>query len=263
LTRHKRYVHAYRIYELDDYLLNLPVRSLHRQHRELNQAELGKNLRRALAECDRFVVSTQPLAELFSGFHSNIVVAQNYLAPRMWGEIAPSRRLQGPKPRVGWAGGVSHTGDLSLIIDLVKALADEVDWVFMGMMPPGVEDCVAEFHRGVPIADYPRALAALNLDLALAPLELNDFNRAKSNLRLLEYGICAYPVIATDIEPYRCDLPVTLVRNRFKDWADAIRDHLRDRDALAQRGDALREAVRNRWMLEGDNLKIWLAAWSA
>jgi hypothetical protein len=31
-------------------------------------------------------------------------------------------------------------------------------------------------------------MASLNLDLAIAPLEINPFNESKSNLRLLEYG---------------------------------------------------------------------------
>ena len=51
---------------------------------------------------------------------------------------------------------------------------------------------------GVPIERYPRALAALDLDLALAPVEQNLFNECKSNLRLLEYGACGFPVVCSD-----------------------------------------------------------------
>lgn len=160
--------------------------------------------------------------------------------------------------RVGWAGGVSHTGDLAEIRSVVQDLQDEVEWVFMGMKPDGVS---CEYHPGVTIDQYPEELAKLDLDLAVVPLEVNQFNRCKSNLRLLELGACGVPAIATDIDPYRGDLPVTLVRNRHQDWVEAIRGHLDDPDALAQKGDALRDAVLRNWMLEGSFLDQWCRAW--
>lgn len=52
----------------------------------------------------------------------------------------------------------------------------------------------------------------------------------------------------------------TRVPNKFKDWTDAIREHVADLDALARRGDALREHIQGQWMLE-DNLDVWLKAW--
>jgi hypothetical protein len=97
--------------------------------------------------------------------------------------------------------------------------------------------------------------------LALAPLEQNLFNECKSNLRLLEYGACGFPVICTDIRCYQGELPVTRVKNRFRDWVDAIRMHITDLDATAQQGDALKQSVLQGWMLEGENLELWRKAW--
>ena len=107
----------------------------------------------------------------------------------------------------------------------------------------------------------PKKLANLDLDLALAPLESHIFNDCKSNLKLLEYGACGYPVVCSDVAAYRCGLPVTRVKNRYKDWVDAIRMHLADLDATAAAGDALRDAIRRDWMLEGPHLNDWLHAW--
>ncbi|NLC09598.1 MAG: hypothetical protein GX782_06495, partial [Gammaproteobacteria bacterium] len=56
-------------------------------------------------------------------------------------------------------------------------------------------------------------------------------------------------------------LPVTLVKNRYKDWVDAIRMHINDLDATARLGDELRAKVLAEWMLEGEHLKRWRAAW--
>jgi glycosyltransferase involved in cell wall biosynthesis len=251
------FTQAFKVAELDDYLLNLPLKNGHRDHMP---KEVPRLLRRWLALMDRFVVSTVPLAEAMAGLHPDIRVVPNRLPPDRWGRLASLRR-QGRRPRVGWAGGVGHQGDLELIADVVKALADEVEWVFLGMCPEPMRRYLHEYHVPVAIEAYPAKLASLNLDLALAPLEHNIFNDCKSNLRLLEYGACGYPVVCSDVTPYQGDLPVTRVKNRYKDWVDAIRMHLADLDATAAAGDALRDAIRRDWMLEGPHLSDWLHAW--
>lgn len=252
----RKYLKPFMVYELDDLITNVPVKSLHRGD---IPADTIRWLREAVGLCDRFIVSTEPLAQAMRGYNDDIRVVSNRLDSSRWSDLSVARN-QGQKPRVGWAGGVSHTGDLELILDVVKELADEVDWVFLGMCPEFLRPYVRDYHPGVPFDQYPAKLASLGLDLALAPLELNAFNEAKSNLKLLEYGVLGYPIICTDIVPYQCDLPVTRVKNRFRDWVGAIRESLADRAALAKRGKLLKRAVLDNWMLD-DHCEEWLAAW--
>lgn len=257
LESYRDFSRAFKVFELDDLIQQIPIKS---QFHGIMPKDVVKSLRRALATVDRFVVSTESLGEEFKGFHSDIRVVLNRLPLNWWSDL-PNLRRTGRKPRVGWGGGSSHRGDLELIADVVRDLADEVEWVFFGMCPDKLRPYVHEFHSGVPIEEYPRKLASLNLDLALAPLEENPFNECKSNLRLLEYGACGFPVISTDIVCYRGDLPVTRVKNRYKEWMGAIRMHIDDLDATAKMGDALRDAVRRDWMLTEDKLVDWRAAW--
>ncbi|MGK9175457.1 glycosyltransferase [Yokenella regensburgei] len=242
------------ILEYDDNLLNIPLKNGSRQH--FPQKAL-KTFRKVLDSADWLVVSTEPLAEAYSRFHSDIRVALNRLAPDQWGHLQ-SQRGVGEKIRIGWAGGSSHRGDLEILLPLIKALEGQVEWVFMGMKPRNIR---CEFHPGVPFDMYPEKLASLNLDLALVPLEVNHFNECKSNLRLLEIGTCGVPIIATDLMPYRCGLPVTLVENRFKDWMNAIQAYINDPLLRARQGDALREAVHRDWYLRDAGLDDWRKAW--
>jgi len=254
---YKDFIRTFKVYELDDYLPQVPIKSA---FHKVMPKDVLKMIRKAVALTDRFVVSTAPLAEQFAGMHEDIRVVPNRL-PIHWWDVVSSQRRAGNKPRVGWGGGASHRGDLELIADVVRDLAGEVEWVFFGMCPDKLRPYVHEFHPGVPIEEYPPKLASLNLDLALAPLEENIFNACKSNLRLLEYGACGFPVICTDIVCYENELPVTRVKNRYKDWMAAIRMHLDDLDATAKVGDALRAAVRRDWMLTGEHLVNWRNAW--
>lgn len=257
MRRMQAFSRALKVYELDDYLPNLPMKSVHRGQLP---KDILKSMRRGLGYVDRFVVSTQALADACFGMHDDIRVIENCL-PTAWWKGLSTKRRRSSKPRVGWAGGIGHTGDLEMIADVVLALADEVDWVFMGMCPEKLRPFVKEIHQGVDINAYPRALAALSLDLAVAPLEDNLFNECKSNLRLLEYGACGFPVVCSDVRSYAGDLQVTRVKNRYRDWVDAIRMHVADLDATGLAGDALQQQVLRDWMLEGDNLIAWQRAW--
>jgi len=218
------------IIEYDDYLLNVPLKN---GNRSSYPQHIVKSFRKILESADRVVVSTAPLAEAYSRFHQDIRIAQNRLAPDQWGHLQ-SQRGSGKKLRVGWAGGSTHTGDLQIIEPLIKALENEVEWVFMGMKPRNVQ---CEFHPGVPFEMYPEKLASLNLDT------------------------CGVPIIATDIAPYRCGLPVTRVENRYKDWMNAVQLYLHDADYRTRQGDALREAVQRDWYLRDGGLDDWRHGW--
>lgn len=245
------------VFELDDYLPNIPIKN---HHRSDFKSDTLKHLRKSLNYMDKFVVSTEPLADAFSQFHSNIVVMPNRVSADWWGGLN-SLRGQGKKVRVGWAGGSSHTGDLELVADVIKAFADEVEWVFLGMCPDKLKPYIHEYHHGVDIEVYPRKLASLNLDLAIAPVEDNFFNTCKSNLRILEYGACAIPVICSDVDCYRTINEVTRVRNRFKDWVDAIRFHLDHSGQSERMGQELQAVVFREWMHNADSAAIWAKAW--
>jgi glycosyltransferase involved in cell wall biosynthesis len=259
MRRMKAFSKAFKVYELDDYLPNLPTKSIHRQHMP---KDIVRSLRRGLSYVDRFVVSTDVMAEAFADFHSDIRIVKNHLDPRWWRGMPTSARRTSMKPRVGWAGGSSHTGDLDLVADVIKELANEVEWVFFGMCPDKLKPYIHEYHEGVAIERYARKLASLDLDLAIAPVEQNLFNECKSNLRLLEYGACGFPVVCSDVRCYEDgQLPVTRVKNRFRDWVEAIRAHIYDLDAAAQAGDVLRAEVLASWMLEDKNLQAWREAW--
>lgn len=217
--------------------------------------ETRTHMRRCLAQCHRLVVSTEPLVDFARHMIDDIRVVPNRVEWARW-EGLESKRRTGSKPRVGWAGAQQHAGDLALIETVVKHTHTEVDWIFFGMCPPALAPYVREAYGWVDFERYPATLAGLNLDLAVAPLEINPFNEAKSNLRLLDYGILGWPVVCTDIEPYR-GAPVTRVNNSSQEWIEAIRAHVHDLDAAERAGDALREWVKADYILE-DHVDDWL-----
>lgn len=232
------------IFEIDDLLTNIPIdnRAFHKQYKDTK-----KRMVKGLKYCDRMVVSTQPLKDAFQSYIDDIRIIPNYLPKSVWGDLH-SKRNRSEKLRVGWAGSIFHKGDLAIISKLVENYHDAVEWVFFGMAPEGLDGKI-EFHPGVSLDLYPEKLATLDLDLALVPLEDNAFNAAKSNLRLLEFGILGWPVICSDVYPYR-GAPVTRVKNRYKDWEKAFLSKISDLEVLKNEGDQLKKWVKDNYILE-------------
>ncbi|MBS1189596.1 MAG: glycosyltransferase [Rhodocyclaceae bacterium] len=257
LEIYRRYSGARCIVEIDDLITDIPRSSPH--YRILGK-EAGTRFRQALEIADQLVVSTQPLAEAFGCWAREVVVQPNRLERSRWGGVKAQPRTGSRKPRVGWTGSNSHVGDLRLLLPVVKKLAREVDWVFFGLCLPELKPYAAEMHPPVAMAEYPRKLAELGLDVAIAPLEIHPFNEAKSALKILEYGILGYPVVCTDILPYQGAFPVTRVRNAEQCWISAIRDLALDPVRRVEEGRALQAHIQAYGMLE-DRLEEWAGAW--
>lgn len=256
LTQYRRFNNVFKVFDFEDLKTDVPEKN---SRKSILFPEIKRRLRAALACCDRLTVTTEPLAEAYRHLIDDVRVVPLRLERARWGQLKSLRR-QGQRPRVGWAGAQQHHADLEVLIPVIKATAHEIDWVFFGMCLDELRPYVKEEHGFVGFDVYPRQLAALNLDLAVAPLEHHAFNEAKTNLRLLEYGAMGWPVVCTDITPYQ-NAPVTRVSNDPQAWMNAIRERAFDLDAAAAEGDRLRRWVHGEWMLE-DHLDEWLAALS-
>lgn len=253
------YPGIFKVFEIDDLLHQL---SVHNPHRDQIPGDVLKRLRRAIELCDRLVVSSEPLAEAYGRFAQEVVVVHNTIEMAKWSRLRNQPRLDAAKPRVGWAGGVSHKADLVAIRAVFEQTARDIDWVFFGMCPDELRPYVAEVHAGVPIGSYPAKLASLNLNLAIAPLEHTTFNRAKSHLKVLEYGILGIPVIASDFLPYNHDpFPIELVNGTPGQWIEALRENLKDREVLRRKGERLRQYVIDHWSTES-RIETWLSGWT-
>jgi glycosyltransferase involved in cell wall biosynthesis len=254
LKQYKRFNQVFKVFDFEDLKTDVPDKN---SRKRILFPELKRRLREVLASCDRMTVTTQPLYEAYRHLISDIRVVPLRLERARWGNLV-SKRRQGARPRVGWAGAQQHHADLELMIPVVQATADEVDWVFFGMCLDELRPCAKEVHAFVPYEQYAPKLASLNLDLAVAPLEYHPFNEAKTNLRLLEYGAMGWPVVCTDIYPYQ-GAPVKRVPNQPQAWIEAIRERAHDLDAAAREGDQMRDWVSRHFMLE-DHLDEWLDA---
>jgi glycosyltransferase involved in cell wall biosynthesis len=210
----------------------------------------------AIKKSDSMIVTTEQLKFHYEKYLSNVKVIPNCLA-KHWFELEV-KRTKREKLRVGWIGAGQHQGDLEIINEVVKVLADKVDWVFMGMHTAEVGVHIKEFHPFVSISEYPEKMAVLDLDIAVAPLEDNFFNSCKSNLRLLEYGAMSWPVVCSDVFPYQTNNPpVIRVNHSVADWLAALNKLIEDESERLRLGKAL-----NAWVVNNYTLSNWALEWA-
>lgn len=165
--------------------------------------------------------------------------------------------------RIGWAGSSSHAGDLASVKDALNETLfkhPEARLVFIGfdarpmIAAAFYERCEfatgtwASLDRGLRYEDlldpippkYYGLLDAAGFDVAIAPLASTAFAKARSALKLLEYGMLGLPTVASNFGPYRgSGLGADLAETK-RDWTRAlsqyiVSDQARQRDASAAR----------------------------
>jgi len=236
------------IYELDDCLEDLPELSF---HRSFIPNDIKARIRHALTYCDRISTTTEPTAHWLQSLappDCRVDVVPNALPAARFRE---RKARSSGKLRIGFAGGISHTGDIEILRPAMASIGNAVTWVFFGMNmeDPPVE---IEFHEGVAPTLYLDKMATLDCDLMLAPLEDNPFNRCKSNLRLIETASVGAAAIAQDLTPYHVNKPpVFAYASSAEGWERSIRDFIAaSRTERQNSADALRAWVGRHYTLE-------------
>ena len=143
------------------------------------------------------------------------------------------------KPRILYTGSGAHydvdnkTGgkdDLSEVRDYIRKTVDEFQWVFVGAFPPTLIDLVQqqkiEFYPWQSLQKYPNFIANLNAQLMVAPLQVNDFNKAKSDIKFIEACILGIPCLCQDMDTYHT-APSSLRFSNVEEFDQKIRGILR------------------------------------
>jgi glycosyltransferase involved in cell wall biosynthesis len=172
---------------------------------------------------------------------------------------APVRARDG-KCNILISGTPTHSADWVMIEKPLRAILEKykgsVRAYFFGA-------CPAEFigHPWVEVigfqADYltyAKTLRSLQIHLALIPLRDTLFNRAKSNIKWLEYSAAGIPGIYSDVTPYSsCIEDGTtgiLVGDSQSAWQSAIEDLVDNPNRAAILADRAKAVVRQNYSIE-------------
>lgn len=259
------------VYETDD-LLHKVEQNIGGHKMELNT--MNRNLRFAdyvLPKADLVTVTTAPLKEFYqSKTKTNIEVLPNFYDPKHWlglyhyaklRQFFRKRILKDKVIRIGWQGGNNHfLNNFNHIVDPLNKLHQKygVRFKFVSFSGhnPNLDmfggekgkrkflDFDFEHVPGVQLKDFPKKLASLDLDIGLIVVDDNEFSRAKSNIKWMEYSLLGIPAIASRCLPY-LNTNAVLVENTTEDWFNALEQLMLDEEKRGKIGLEARKMVRD------------------
>tara|TARA_R110000782_G_scaffold102791_5_gene190191 strand:+ start:23948 stop:25234 length:1287 start_codon:yes stop_codon:yes gene_type:complete len=216
-------------YDTDDLLTDLyKGHRLFEVYEEKNLKEITKFI---YNNADLVTVTQRKFAERVKPFCGGVLAvvknAIDYNLP-CW-NVPKTKHRRKKLVRVGWAGGIHHEEDLKEfagIPNLVNGRVgrENVHWGFFGAPnppQPGVEEdwqhSVWKNYRGMLTSGFkgqpnwniynalsPDAYGAIyaQVDLAIAPLQMNPFNDSKSEIKVAECGRYKIPLVASNVGCY-------------------------------------------------------------
>lgn len=251
------------IYEIDDILFDVPRTN----HAAPFYRMYEDNIKKMLSMVDGITVSTPYLKKCYEQYNDNISVVKNRLGKCLWGDIKQCKPKKRKKPKILYPGSDNHFyvpgrseeegGDFGRkLIEFIKETKkDKYEWVFVGGMPNelrGDEDIT--HHEWLNYTSYPTFMKNIDVDLGIAPLDINDFNRGKSNLKMLEYCASGIPAIYTHIEPY---FNATLTTKTEEDMISKIEELASNEQKRYNTWKKDTDRLKSNLFLE-DNLLKWL-----
>lgn len=226
--------------------------------------DVRRNAIAHLRLADGLIVSTPFLKQTYSQFNSNINVIENALDFEMWDKcrIAKHKYI-----RIGWIGGRTHIQDLLMVAPVIKELVREFPNVWFYVVnsalkfyarqagePYVFENTPNVYYtdKGVTINLYPRFMSHFKFDIGIAPLIDCNFNRAKSNLRWLEYSALKIPTVASKISHFEQTITssrdgLLVPNNDLQVWKDHLKALITDETKRRAIGRAAYSTVKKKF----------------
>ena len=247
------------IYAIDDNLLDLPRERFSFQDFHFQIVDF------LLKNANGILVTTPFLAERFSIYHKPTYILKNALDDRL---LLPRRKpgiSQNSIIKIGYMGTVTHKGDLEMILPALKSVAKRhpnVRYEFIG----GVA------KTGTLLSDLPISWISpdpdqdayslfmlwftgrVHWDIAIAPLEDTDFNRAKSDIKLLDYAAVGAAGIFSNVRAYQNTVihgkTGWLAESSNESWEEALETLISDHEMRQAIADEAHQYLRQQRILK-------------
>lgn len=197
---------------------------------------------KALGMVDLVIVPSMTLLDFYKPHCKKIEYVANYLDDDLYQDLPARPEVKA----IGWGGSIQHATswqNRKMLKALDKILKDFPGWELhlvagkipeiVGTFPAGM---TLKWHDWIPHTEWPKEVATFSI--GIAPL-FGDYDRYRSNLKILEYAICGVPWVASMADPYS-RMPVRGgILTKDSDWYEALALVVQDekaRDTLAAAG---------------------------
>jgi hypothetical protein len=260
------------IYEIDDIVFREDIPDYNRNKDAFTSDEIRGSILDIMNMCDEVTVTCDFMRDYFIEKTGNkaTTVIPNYLL-KWWfdryynlDKLIKGYEKNKKKPVISiFASGthvdvvnrVNQADDFAHVVNAVMKTRKDYQWQFYGCYPlplkPFVDSGEIIYKEWVQLPDFPASMAESGTQLTFAALQDNNFNRAKSNIKLLEAGAMGLPCVCPDMVTYKDAL---LKYKTGDEFIDQIKYALKDQTRYADLCKKSRAFTDNYWLEDEKNL---------
>lgn len=264
------------IYEIDDIVFSEDIPEYNKFKPAFTDPKIRANILEIMNLCDEITVTCQFMKDYYSQKtgHTNITVIPNF-PPKFWiGNhydpkwVSDCYDQYKHKPRVLYAGSGAHfdvdnrvgqDDDFQHVVKAIYDTVDEFQWVFLGAFPlpirPLIESGKVEFHPWANLYNYAEKIKNLRVNMMVAPLKDNNFNKSKSDLKLIEANAFGIPIACQNLCTYE-DAPFKF--DTGEEMVDVVRNVLSKKGRYMNLSAKARAAANTRWLENPENLQCYV-----
>lgn len=263
------------IYEVDDLIFREDIPDYNKFKSAFTSDEIRYTAEEIMNNCDEITVTCDFMRDYYKSKlkNQNVTVIPNFV-PKFWmgnfydkDKVLKNLHDNKQRPRVLYNGSAAHFDidnrvkqhdDFYHVNDAIIKTVKKYRWIFLGAVPqaliPLVRQGLIEFHPWANLIDYPSKIASLNVNMMVAPLANNNFNKCKSDLKYLEGACYGIPVVCQDIETYK-NAPIRF--NTGDEMIDQIDECLKESNYKKLSTNARRFAE-SRFLENEDNIAMFV-----
>ena len=264
------------IYEIDDICFAEDIPDYNKYKTAFTDPAIRKSAQEMMAMCDEITVTCPFMRDYYRDKtgNNNVTVIPNFM-PKFWidrfydqNRTMESYDRNKKKPRILYSGSGAHfdieqrvkfKDDFYHVNEVIRKTVDKYQWVFLGAHPLPLTDLVrsgkVEFHPWRRLFEYGQGLYDLNVNMLVAPLQDNIFNRSKSDLKYIEASALGLPIACQDMVTYD-NAPI-----KFKtgdEMVDQIDRTLQDRKRYKAICKKARQYAETRWLEDDKNIDCYV-----
>ena len=254
------------IYEIDDLVFREDIPDYNRCKDAFVDQKIVDNILEIMKNMDEITVTCNFMREYYKEKtgNKNITVIPNY-PPKFWlDRFYNPERLEKlwhenrKRPRILYAGSGTHidvlnrTGgqdDFGHVLQAIIKARKDFKFVFKGAYPialkPFVDSGEMEFLEWSPLFDLPQGLYDAGCQAVYAPLVSNNFNKSKSNIKMIESGGIGLPGAFQDLCTYE---EASFKFNSGDDLIDQLKNITGDFDKYVEYSRNARKYVDSMWL---------------
>ena len=265
------------IYDTDDLIFDITEfkkTDSYKKFNNLQKMQYEKGIGLEILKSDQLEAISAPtsfLAEKLQRFHKPVYVVKSKLSKQELKWTREARKIylnriqkEGDVVKIGYfSGSVSHNKDFATIIAALEIILNRYQNVELYLV--GYLDTSDIFYkkfkeRVVQLPFVSRRKHYQNIaeiDINLAPLEMNDFCQAKSELKFFEAGIIGIPTVAVRNQTFSeaiIEGKDGLLASNTEEWVCMLEKLIDDKELRIVIGEKARQKVLRKYLTgSGDN----------